>query len=169
MTISTMHSWDTRKAVGDAHEQRVAGELVRRGWTVDPYGQGVLSEVTRRALGHTESTMRWDPDLVASRGGAICLIDAKGSTKGDDAFNYTISRKALAAGRVLWERTDLPLYYVFANLGVATPVEVMQFCRLASIREAPAYVSFSSGMVRPFDDTFGVPPAAGHASLRRAA
>lgn len=169
MTVITMPTWAERKAVGDAHELRVAAELERRGWTVDLYGQGVLSEATRRALGHTDSPMRWDPDLIASRGSSLCLIDAKGSMKGDDAFNYTVSRKALAAGRELWERTDLPFYYVFANLGVATPVEVMQFCHLASIREAPAYVSFPSGLARPFDDTFGIPPAAAVHRLRQAA
>lgn len=132
--MSNVISFAERKAVGDDHETRVRRELESRGWTVDPYGQGVLSDNAKQALQRTESPMRWDPDMIATRGLTVCLIDAKGSTKGDDAHTYWISRKALAAGRELWERADLPFYYVFANLGVATPAEIMQFCRVETNR-----------------------------------
>lgn len=149
------YAWAERKAIGDAHEDRVRVELEWRGWTVTPYGQGVLPATTRAALRRTESRMRWDPDFVVSHGSAICLVDAKASMHGEDAYTYTISRKALRSGIRMWAELDLPLYYVFQNLGCATPVEIMQFCRLNTIGEAGGYVSFGSGLARPFDDVFG--------------
>jgi hypothetical protein len=149
-----------RKVIGDQHELRVRAELEKRGWAVSPYGQGILGEPIRRALRHTESRMRWDPDMIAAQGSSVCLIDAKTSMRGDDAWSYTLSRKALSAHLRMWAELDLPIYYVFGNLGVATPAEVMQFCRLATLGEAGGYVSFAAGMPRPFDDVFGIPAAA---------
>lgn len=149
--------WAERKAVGDAHEERVRGELERRGWTVAAYGQGILPEPIRQALRHTDSRMRWDPDFVAANGSTLCLIDAKACMRGEDSWTYTISRKAVRAHLRLWADLDLPVVYVFQNLGVATPSEVMQFCRLAAIGEAGGYLSFPAGLPRPFDDYFGVP------------
>ena len=153
--MSSVLDYATRKAVGDTHEARVRAELERRGWTVSPYGQGVLPEAITRALGRTNSRMRWDPDFVAANGSTVCLIDAKSAMRGEDAWSYTISRKALRAHIRLWAELDLPVVYVFSNLGVATPAEVMQFCRLSTVGEAGGYVSFAAGLPRPFDDYFG--------------
>jgi hypothetical protein len=150
-------AWADRKLVGDAHETRVRHELEQRGWTVSAYGQGVLAEPIRRALKAADSRMRWDPDLVAAHGSSICLIDAKASMRGEDAWTYAISRKAVRAHLRMWSDLDVPIYYVFSNLGVATPAEVMQFCRLATIGEAGGYLSFGAGLPRPFDDVFGSP------------
>lgn len=160
MTVTTMSSWVERKAVGDAHERRVKAELESRGWTVAHYGQALLPEPIVRALQCTESTMRWDPDLVASQGSTICLIDAKCAMRGDEARTYTVSRKALRAHMRMWVDLDLPIYYVFSNLGVATPSEVMQFCGLARLGDAGGYVSFGCGLPRPFDEVFGSPAMA---------
>jgi hypothetical protein len=146
-----------RKDIGDRHEDRVRAELELRGWTVSEYGQAVLAEPVRAALKRTESRMRWDPEFVAALGSHLALVDAKGAMRGDDAWTYTISRKALRAHLHMAVDLDLPVYYVFANLGVATPVEVMQFCRLARVGDAGGYVSFPAGLPRPFDDVFGIP------------
>lgn len=153
--MTRTNPWDDRKTVGDEHESRVREELERRGWTVSEYGQGVLAEPVRRALQRTESRYRFDMDMLAARGSTVCLVDAKSSMRGEDAHTYTISRKALRAGLRAWVEDDIPVYYVFANLGVATPAEVMQFCRLASLGEAGGYLSFLAGLPRPFDDVFG--------------
>jgi hypothetical protein len=158
--LTSMATWANRKAVGDEHERRVREELERRGWTVSDYGQGILAEAIRRALQRTESGTRWDTDFLAAQGSTVCGIDAKSAMRGEDAHVYTLSRKALRAGLRLWVERDLPVYYVFANLGVATPAEVMQFCRLASVGEAGGYVSFPAGLPRPFDDVFGNPHVA---------
>jgi hypothetical protein len=151
-------TWAARKAVGDDHEGRVRLEIERRGWTVAPYGQGILPEQVRNALRLTDSTMRWDPDFVAAHGSTLCLVDAKSSMRGDDAWTYTISRKAVRAHLRMWVELDLPVFYVFSNLGVATPAEVLQFCRLTTVGEAGGYLSFPAGRPRPFDDVFGSPP-----------
>ncbi|MEV1315415.1 hypothetical protein AB0J14_04940 [Micromonospora arborensis] len=152
------NQWAARKAVGDDHEHRIARELELRLWTVAPYGQGVLPDSIRRALGTTESQMRWDPDLVACQGSTLALIDGKCSMRGEAAHTFTVSRKALRAHVRMWAERDLPIYYVFANMGVATPAEVLQFCRLSSVGEAGGYVSFPAGLPRPFDEVFGPPP-----------
>ena len=107
--------------------------------------------------------------MVASLGSTVCLIDAKGSMAGEDAYTYRVSRKSLSAGRRIAVELDLPLYYVFANLGVATPFEVMDFVRIRTIGEAGGWVSFSSGLVRPFDDVFGIPRAVAQTALPLAA
>lgn len=157
MTVIKMATWSERKVVGDALERRVKHELESRGWTAAPYGQALLPEPIVRALQCTESKMRWDPDIVASQGSTICLIDAKAAMRGDEARTYTVSRKALRAHMRMWVDLDLPIYYVFSNLGVATPAEVMQFCNLARLGDAGGYVSFGCGLPRPFDEVFGTP------------
>ena len=58
--MSNVISFAARKAAGDSHEERVHAELVDRGWVVDRYGQGLLSGPTQRALGLTDSRMRWE-------------------------------------------------------------------------------------------------------------
>lgn len=121
------------------------------------YGQGVWPERISAALRHTDSAMRWEPDLIASYGSTIRLIDCKASMRGEDAYQYTISRKAITAHLRMFAERDLPIYYVFDNLGVATPYEVMQFCRIDRIGSAGAYLTIQSGMPRPFDDAFGIP------------
>jgi uncharacterized protein YceK len=162
-------NWAERKTVGDAHELRVRGELEQRGYTVSPYGQGVLAEPIRRALKMTDSSMRWDPDMVAACGSFICLIDAKTAMRGEEAHRYTISRKALSAHLRMSAMLDLPIYYVFSNLGVATAVEVMQHCGLARIGQTGGYVSLPASAPLPFDEVFGAPQAATLAALKIAA
>jgi hypothetical protein len=151
----TVIEFPVRKAVGDAHEQRVRAELERRGWTVAEYGQGVLPDEIRRPLGRTNSRLRFDPDFIAARGSRVVMVDAKSSMRGENADNFTISRKALDAHMRLWVETGLPMLYVFANLGVASPADVLRFCGLKTTAEAGAYVSFSARMPGPFDATFG--------------
>lgn len=158
--MSNVIEWTERKRVGDAHEARVRDELERRGWTVAPYGQGVLPEPIRRALKTTDSAMRWDPDLVAALGSYVCLIDAKSAMRGEATTRYNISRKALRAHLQMWALRDLPIYYVFSNLGVATAVEVMQYCRLATLGNTSGYVSVPAGVPVPFDEVFGSPQTA---------
>jgi len=155
--VVKLSSWAGRKAVGDAHEERVRRELERRGWTVMPYGQGTWPEPIRAALRRTESVMRWEPDLLIAQGSTLRLIDCKAAMRGEDAFMYSISRKALRAHVRMFAERDLPIFYVFDNLGVLTPPEVMQNSRLETIGDAGGYLSISSGYPRPFDDVFGLP------------
>ncbi|GAA1928682.1 hypothetical protein [Streptantibioticus ferralitis] len=72
-----MASFQERKIAGDAHEECVAWELTRRGWAVDAWGQGVLSNAVRFALRRIDSSLRWTPDLIAANGRRVALIDCK--------------------------------------------------------------------------------------------
>lgn len=65
-----MPDFVTRLAVGDMLERRVRCELEARGWTVDMWGQGVLSEPIRDALWRSNSRLRYLPDLIAARAAA---------------------------------------------------------------------------------------------------
>jgi hypothetical protein len=155
-------SWAERKAVGSEHEQRVWREFEARNHAVARYGQGILPAPIQRALGATDSIMRWDPDLIVAQGTALALIDCKASMRGNSADRYTISKKALRAHLRMSAERELPFYYVFSNLGVATPHEVMQFCGLRTLGAAAGgYVSFLAGRPHPFDEVFGCPVAEG--------
>jgi len=155
----TTLTFDQRLSIGLAHERDVAAELVLRGWTVDPWGQGVLSPATRRAVQNTESTLRWTPDFVASRDGTVVLIDAKGSTS-PGSGRHCVSRSALKAGTQYTAWMDLPLYYVFSDYGVMTPHELAEVGRDGPhlrVGESGAYILFGAGLCRPFDVVFGQP------------
>lgn len=160
--------WSQRKAVGDAHEARVRAELEARNWTVQPYGQGIFSEQVRHALQTANSEMRYDPDMVAVRNTDICFIDAKASMQGRYADTYRITRRSLNAARRFWVMFDLPVWFVFSNMGVASPADVMDYCGLTRLGAAGGYVSFSAGLPKPFELIFG-PPTGGVMSVLRAA
>jgi Holliday junction resolvase len=152
-----MTNFQERLAVGVEHEQRVAEELAIRGWTVDPWGQGVLTSAVRSALQGTDSALRWTPDMIAARGELVVLIDAKGTTS-PDSGRHAVSRDAVRAHLQFAAWTDTPVYYVFSDLGVLTPHEVMACGRsgphLTIGRRGPYYL-VSAAMCRSFDHVFG--------------
>ena len=123
----TVIDFAVRKAAGDTHQNRVQTELEKRGWTVDKWGQDILSDEVSRALRRTDSTMRWEPDFVTACGSTIRFVDAKGSLRGggNTDRNFVSSRSIAAHLRLSAER-DIPVYYVFGDLGVLTPAEVMR-------------------------------------------
>lgn len=144
-----------RKAAGDIHEARVRKELETRGWTVDLYGQGILSDPVKRALGLTESVRRWDPEFLVACGSTIRYVDAKGSLRGVRGDQNFVSRKAIAAHLKLMADSDIPVYYVFEDLGVLTPAEMMQLADYERIGNAPGYLTVPRVKSHPFDEVFG--------------
>lgn len=157
MTTTTVSTWQVQKAAGEAHEARVCYELDRRGWTVMPYGQGTWPEEIRKALHGVDSVMRHEPDIICARQGDLRLIDCKTSMRGGGAERYTVSRKAIEAHTLMLATRRLPVYYVFGNLGVLTPAEVLHLCRLDSPWQAGAYVAVDARSPVPFDEVFGTP------------
>lgn len=157
-TVTSMWSYEERKEEGDDHEKRVQRELGRRGWTVDPYGQGVISEIARRVLQQSESRLRWDPDFIVTRDPHQFWVDAKSSMWGKNARRYFVSKQSLASAVLVEAHTLMPVYYVFHNLSVATPHDVIRFCGLRHFTEAASYVSFPVDLPMPFDSMFGPPP-----------
>ncbi|GGU46141.1 hypothetical protein ACH4HG_41065 [Streptomyces coeruleorubidus] len=75
-----MRQWQDRKAVGDAHERRVAAALRARGWTVHPCGQGTYPPAVRDALRRTRSALRQFPDR------AFHLVRTEQAHHFDDVF-----------------------------------------------------------------------------------
>ncbi|MEU3320812.1 hypothetical protein ACGFZG_27255 [Streptomyces antibioticus] len=153
-----MPSFQQRKAVGDAHEKRVAEELALRGWDVSPWGQGVLTEAVRVALRGTESSLRWTPDLVAAKDRQVFLIDCKSRMTSRITQRHAVERAAVMAHLQLAAWTQLPICYVFDNLDVLTPLDVLILGRTGP---QPAAGSGSPYHLVPtrcslaFDEVFG--------------
>jgi hypothetical protein len=149
-------TWHERKAVGDTHEQRVALELERRGWVVSQCGTGLYEAEIRWALGRSESRLREFPDLIAARDGDVVTVDAKDRVSSAETGRYAISRRCLVAGmQFLGAFAPVPLYYVFGNLGVLTPAEVMHYGSIG--QRGGAYYLVPGRLGHHFDDVFGGP------------
>lgn len=153
-----MSTWAERKEVGDLHEQHVAEELTLRGWTVNPWGQGILTHPVRAVLRNTDSSLRWTPDLVAARGENVVLIDCKARMTSSASERHAVERAAVKAHLQYCAWTDLPLYYVFDTLGVLTPHDVLSAGRIGPhtrVGSGAPYYLVSSSLARPFDAVFG--------------
>lgn len=165
-----MTNWNQRKAIGDAFEQRIAEELTINGWHVSPWGQGILNKPVRAALRNTDSSMRWTPDLVAARGEIVCMIDCKASMTSDGTSRHAVERAAVKAHLQLSAWTDLPMYYVFDNMGVLTPHDVLMAGRKGPhtrVGSGAPYYLISTLIDRPFGQVFGphdqlLPAQVGH-------
>ncbi|MFI0242833.1 hypothetical protein [Streptomyces sp. NPDC016845] len=120
-----MTSFQQRKDIGDAHEQCVARELGKRGWTVDEWGQGVLSPAARAALRRSNSFLRWTPDLIAARGPHLFMIDCKSRMTSRAPGRHAVEAAAVTAHLQLAAWTGMPVCYVFDNLDVLTPLDVL--------------------------------------------
>jgi hypothetical protein len=148
-------SWQQRKLVGDAHEERIAQELQARNWTADPWGQAILSEPVRRAVSRT----RWKnfPDLVAARAGDLVAIDAKDHMSSAETGRYAISRECVSFGLQFVAAFGVPIFYVFGNLGVLTPQEVMSYGSTGPRGMGGSYYLVNGRLAHQFDDVFGTP------------
>ncbi|KAB2587587.1 hypothetical protein F5983_37200 [Streptomyces arboris] len=142
------------------HEHRVATALRNRGWTVHPCGQGTYPHAIRNALRHTRSAFRQFPDLIAARGSDIITIDAKDHMPSTTTNRYAISTTTLNAGLQLTAlHAPTPLYYVFGDLKVLTPVEVLHYTEHAHRHTSGAYHLINTHRAHLFDDVFGTAAA----------
>ncbi|MFD9078144.1 hypothetical protein [Streptomyces erythrochromogenes] len=151
-----MTSWQERKLVGDAHEQRVATALRQHGWTVQLCGQGTYPPTIQEALRHTRSALRQFPDLIAARGSELITIDAKDRMPSTHSDRYAISTATLNAGLLLTAaHAPTPLYYVFGDMKVLTPAEVLHYAQHALRHHSGAYHLVRTDRAHPFDQVFG--------------
>ena len=167
-----MTTWEERKTVGDLLEQRVAEELTLREWAVNPWGQGILTSPVQSALRRTDSALRWTPDLVATRGEIVVLIDCKGRKTSATRNRHTIERAAVKSHLQFSAWTDLPMYYVFDNLGVMTPHDVLTAGRIGphtQVGSGAPYYLVPAALARPVDDVFGGPEVVARAWANQAA
>ncbi|MFC7619379.1 hypothetical protein [Microlunatus sp. GCM10028923] len=153
-----MVNWEQRKRVGDSLERRVAEELRGRGWHVNAWGQGVLDEPVRQALRATETFARWTPDLVVARNRTVCFVDCKANMTGRVSRRHAIERAAVRAHLQLVAWNNLPVYYVFDSLGVATPYDVLMAGEPGGtprVGSGAPYFLISAAYDRSFDSIFG--------------
>ncbi len=152
-----MSAFGGRLSIGTDHEQRVAGELRARGWTVDPWGQGVLSAEVRDAIQRGESRLRFLPDLIAARNGELVTVECKDRMRSADSGRYAIARQCVNFGLQMLA-LGVPLLYVFGNLGVLLPTEVMTYGRIGPrVIGSGAYYLVPERLGHQFDDVFGTP------------
>lgn len=157
-----LSSYRERKAIGDAHEKRVADELTSRGWTVAPCGIGRYPQAIIDTFTLTNSPRRWEPDLVAARGPDIIYIDAKGSMDSGHKDRRFVNSSCVMSQIGLHALGYLPIYYVFANLEVASPYDMYsrgRFEEHSPLGSGGAYYSISVAHCRNFDLLFGRPQA----------
>src|SRR5690606_24819329 len=133
-------------------EARVYLELEQRGWTVDLFGQGTFKPEIRHALSRSDSRLRQHPDMIAARGMDLVVIDAKDSMSSTETNRYAISRKCVSAGLQWLASYGIPLYYVFGNLGVLTPTEVMSYGRIGPRGMGGSYYLINARLAHHFDD-----------------
>ncbi|MFE5890477.1 hypothetical protein ACFQ6E_16275 [Streptomyces sp. NPDC056462] len=153
-----MASFQQRKVVGDAHERYVGEQLILRGWEVNPWGQGLLTRKLQEALRVTDSFIRWIPDLIAAKGTDLVLIDCKARMTSRNTGRHAVERAAVHAHLQLVAWTRLPVYYVFDDLGVLSPHDI-----LIAGQEGPhgiagsgsPYFLISGNFARHFDGLFG--------------
>jgi Holliday junction resolvase len=152
-----MTTWQERKQVGDAHERRVLNELEARGWTVAPWGQGVLPVAIQAALSQSESQWRHFPDLVAARDGEVITIDAKDQMRSGETERYAVGKRCVSFGLQFLAAFGIPVFYVFGNLGVLTPQEVSSYGTVGPRARGGAYYLVNGRIAHHFDDVFGAP------------
>ncbi|MFE8991216.1 hypothetical protein ACFYMI_25960 [Streptomyces collinus] len=135
--------------------------LRARGWTVHPCGQDTYPPAVRDALRQTRSALRQFPDLIAARGGDLVTIDAKDRMPSTDTDRYAISTDTVNAGLLFTAaHAPTPLYYVFGDLKVLTPAEVIHYTAHALRHRSGAFHLVHTEQAHYFDDVFGSAGAA---------
>jgi hypothetical protein len=155
-----LKTYRQRKAIGDAHEKRVADELTRRGWTIAPSGIDKYPPEITEAFTLTNSPRRWEPDLIAARGLELVYIDAKGSKDSGYKDRRFVNRDCVMNQISLHALGYLPIYYVFGELEVSSPYEMYsrgKFEKHSPVGSGGAYYSISAAHCRSFDRLFGKP------------
>ncbi|MER7048338.1 PDDEXK family nuclease [Streptomyces jumonjinensis] len=158
-----MTQWHHRKSIGEAHERRLADALLARGWTVHPVGQGTYPPAVQDALSRSRSALRQFPDLIAARGAELVTIDAKTRLPSTHTDRYAISAATLNAGlQFTATHAPTPLYYVFGDMKVLTPAEVLHYTAHALRHRSGAFHLVRTHTAHTFDEVFGrvLPPDA---------
>ncbi|MEU9181811.1 hypothetical protein AB0C90_34235 [Streptomyces sp. NPDC048550] len=107
-------------------------------------------------MAHTRSALRQFPDLIAARGAELITIDAKDRMPSTHSDRYAISTAALNAGLVFTAaHAPTPLYYVFGDMKVLTPAEVLHYAKHALRHRSGAYHLVRTTRAHLFDEVFG--------------
>lgn len=122
-------SFSDRIHHGIAHERACLERLENEGWTVQPWGQGILTDEIRNSLRDAHGTImwRWTPDLIAVRNNEIRLVDPKSDIRADTEF-FSLEVAAWAT-HTFMRVLGLPVIYVWQDFSVNWPdgIEVVRF------------------------------------------
>ena len=95
--MSIVYRWPERKARGEQLEQALKPMLHWRGWNVEKFGvEARRSAVTGAVCGSSALLLRREFDLLAWRGPATVMIDAKSAMRPDAVRRYVESDAARA-------------------------------------------------------------------------
>lgn len=113
--------YQDRIHIGLPHESAVHERLESEGWNVQSWGQGILTDEIRQAfLGSPRLVMwRWTPDLIATRGSLLRLVDAKSDLRSDTP-NFSLEVAAWATHTSM-AQLGVPIIYVWPDFTVNTP------------------------------------------------
>jgi len=159
-----MTTWDLRSRVAADHEQHVADELRRRGYRVEPWGLGTFRPVCKAMIQACDSPLRYLPDLIAAprnQPHRAVLIDCKAQLR-DAADERAIEQDCADAGLALAAAARLPIWYVFSDLAVSSPQDVLATGRLTPPGpngSGSFYYRVPRALDRDFDAVFGGLPA----------
>ncbi|MFD3442770.1 hypothetical protein ACFWU3_35370 [Streptomyces sp. NPDC058685] len=105
--------------------------------------------------------MRWTPDLVVAKSNKVALIDCKSRMTSRTTPSHAVERAAVTAHLQLVAWTQIPVYYVFDNLDVLTPYDVLVAGHNGPYSHAGSgspYYLIATARSLTLDKVFGSPP-----------
>jgi hypothetical protein len=152
-------NWAQRNLIGAELEWRVGAALIARGWSIDKYGQGAMKQEIREALHSGTSGLRWNPDLIIVREREIKFVDCKASLQAHPTGRHAIEQAAVSAHNQIIAVFDIPVFYVFEDMTVLTPRDVLSFGepgKPGANGSGQPYYLVEARHGRAFDTVFGV-------------
>jgi hypothetical protein len=137
------------------HEERVVAEFRQRGFTVDPFGQALLTDAARLALRSVKppSGLRWIADFIVWRSDVSAfLVDAKASLR-TDTQSFSIELASYET-QLAFERINQPVIFVFADMSWnrACDLRPHRECAGSSRGSGTPFVLVWKRDQRPFDE-----------------
>jgi hypothetical protein len=148
------YSYRESKACGTTTEIRTFDYLQTRTWETGWNGIERFPEGLRYQISTSGSIYRYMPEIFASKPGRPCMIDCK--ARMEDTGFYSINVATLKAHQKMVAMFEIPIYYVFDNMGVLPRhiAESFLWTRGSTHRE---YVLIPQTATRAFDAYFGSP------------
>jgi hypothetical protein len=98
--------------------------------------------------------------MIAARNMDVVTIDCKARMGSTHTGRYAVSRRCLQAGlQFIGANAPIPLYYVFGDLTVLTPAEVMHYASIGLRHPGGSYYLVSTRHAHTFKEVFGTPAA----------
>ena len=117
-----------RHTAGIAHERQLIDRLQHEGWLVAAWGLGVLPRPMRALITNQTTPLRNWPDLIAARGNATRIIEAKSRRATTNTPNHAIQNDSLEHLQAL-ETIGLPVVIVWHDFTVNKPSNLRPFHR----------------------------------------